>query len=297
MKQLALAAVVESDIEESAQTLARPRISVAIPRDYVPSAESAHELYHIDIEAFAGPLDLLLFLIRRHQIDVFDIPIAFICGKYLDYVRMMEDLNIDVAAEFMFMAAELVHIKSKMLLPKPPSLEGDNEEEDPRAELVRRLLEYQKFKMGAESLAELPRHEWDTFGRPPEAIPEREGGAPLREVGVFALVQAFNAILKRQRPEVRHHVIMEQVSMRKRMYTLAQVLAGEASLRFEQAINPGSSRLEIIVTFLAVLEMTRLKLLRVYESDDGVLYLRARFDSVDVAYDRIDGVGESDYAG
>ena len=139
--------------------------------------------YKIQLENFYGPLDLLLFLIRRHQVDIFDIPISFVCARYLEYIKMMQDLNVDVASEFMSLAAELLLIKSKMLLPRPVDVDGDEEETDPRAELVRRLLEYQKYKDAAVQLAD---HDWlgrDSFSRDPERIPVvRVDGKPPRQL-------------------------------------------------------------------------------------------------------------------
>ena len=208
----------------------------------------------------------------------------------------MENLNLDVASEFMYMSAELMYIKSRMLLPKPEEVSED-EEVDPRAELVRRLLEYQKYQAAADDLGGMLRLDRDVFAAPAEALPDPVAGTAMREVSVFALVHAFNAVLKRQKPELRHHVVLEQISVRKRMLLLVDLMIGKASLPFTELLGDQIvDKLQIIVTFLAILEMTRLRLLRLYESDEGVLYLQPRFDEPDMAIDRIAGI-EEQFAG
>ena len=269
-----------------------------IPKDYVPAAESIHELYHVRVPVFEGPLDLLLFLIRKHQIDIFHIPIAFICARYVAHLEVLQALQIDVAAEFMVTAAELMHIKSRLLLPPSETTDAEAEdEEDPRAELVRRLLDYQRYKEAAKTLEGMVWLGRDTFARPPADLPAKEGPEPLREVGVFALVEAFAAILKRQKPELRHNIIVEQISLRRHMRVLVDLLATTPTVLFETALGGVRTRLEIIVTFLSCLEMTKLRLLRVVESEAGQIYLRARFESPEVALACIDGLDEGSYAG
>jgi segregation and condensation protein A len=270
---------------------------VVVPKDYVPSAESAHALYQLELDGFEGPLDLLLFLIKRHQLDIFDIPMGFICSQYLDTLAMMQQLNIDVAAEFLFMASELVHIKSRMLLPQDKDVAEDDDEADPRAALVARLLEYQTYKDAADQLQELPHLNRDVFARAPEALPASQADKKLREVSIYSLVQAFNAVLKRQKPEVRHKVVVETVSMRKRMLYLIDSLGDSEAVLFTKLLEGIEDRLDVIVTFLAVLEMTRLKLLRIYESEEGQLYLHPRFEKPEMAVSRIAGVDEHQYAG
>ncbi|MEK7705692.1 MAG: segregation/condensation protein A, partial [Myxococcota bacterium] len=237
-------------------------------------------------------------LVRRHKLDILDIPIAFICERYLEMMRVMEELQIDVAAEFLAMAAELVHIKSKLLLPKAPSDdEDDGEEEDPRAELIRRLLEYQKYKAAAEQLAGQPWHGRDTFGRPAERIEVPRDDAPLREVGVFSLLEAFAEVLKRQKPEVRHHVLQESVSIADRIRMLIGILLEKESTRFDELIASLADRMDLVVTFLAMLEMTRLKLLRVYQSPERTIFIQPRFERPEEALERLNHIDESQYAG
>ncbi|MEO0593499.1 MAG: segregation/condensation protein A [Myxococcota bacterium] len=282
-------------LESQSKRPSRDPESLDVPKDYVPMVESRDTLFQLHLAGFEGPLDLLLFLIRRHKIEIFDIPIGFICAEYLRYIRMMEDLDIDVASEFLFMASELLHIKSKMLLPKPAEVD-EEDDIDPRAELVARLLEYQKYKRAAAELHGVPWLGRDRFPRSPEPLPAPEGVAPLKEVGVFALIEAFNRVLERQKPEVRHQVLLEQVSVRQRIKQLIQQLRGEESTPFEAMLAGLSERLDVIVTFLAVLEMAKRQLLRVYVSEGDHLYVRARFDDIDTAMGQLDGLDEEEYA-
>lgn len=258
-------------------------VPAVLPKDYVPAAESAHELYQISTEAFRGPLDLLLFLIKRHQLDVFDIPMAFVCVRYLGYLEMMRECNLDVAAEFMFMASELLHIKSRMLLPQEHKTAEELEEGDPRAELVERLLTLQSFKDAATDLGSRDQLGRDVFTHTPQ-VPAK-GLDKLKPVDSWALVGAFDGLLKRLKPEVRHKVVVEQVPMRLRMYRLIEWLDGCAEAKaFAEVLEDIEARVDLIVTFLAVLEMTKLKLLRVYQSEDGALYVLARFANASEAH-------------
>jgi len=268
----------------------------SIPKDYVPLPDSGHLLYQVQLPAFEGPLDLLLFLIRRHALDIFDIPMAFICERYIEYIGRMEDLNIDIAAEFMLMASELVYIKSKMLLPKP---EKEPEEEiDPRAQLVERLLLHQMFKEAAVQLEERDKLDDEVFGRKPEALPKREGQLPMQEVGIYSLVKAFSIVLKRQRPEVRHRVMMETVSLPARMQQVIARLGTQETTTLSELMQPYlSQRIEVIVTFLALLELTRMKLLRLYQQEEGELYIRVRFASEKEAQEYLESAQLDDYAG
>ncbi|MBC7795107.1 MAG: segregation/condensation protein A [Clostridia bacterium] len=272
---------------------------IQIPSDYVPAAESGHAIYQLQLDGFEGPLDLLLHLIKRHHVDIFDIPVAFICEQYLQYLKIMEDLDIDVAAEFLFMASELLHLKSRSLLPKTEGETIEDDEVDPRAELVRRLLEYQKYKDAAQKFSEFDRFNRDIFGRDTEDPPPALGEAPLKEVGLFALVKAFESVLKRQKPEVRHQVLMEQVSVRARirvLLTQIETITSADGLRFEDLLADVHHRIDIVVAFLALLEMCKLKLLRIFQAQDGVIYLHPRFDDVTAAFARLEGIDEPQYA-
>ena len=275
------------------------RLPSELPKDYVPKAESRHALYQVQLGQFAGPLDLLLFLIRRHQIDIFDIPVAFICDRYLEHLRLMEALNIDVAAEFLFMASELLHLKSKMLLPEPEEVSADEEEgADPRAELVQRLLEYQKYRDAADHLDTRTWLGRETFSRPPETLPTVEGQTkPLKEVGVFALLKAFDAVLKRQKPEARHHVKLEAVSVRQRIVAMIELLIGQQAVRFVHFLEDAQRRIDIVVTFLAVLEMAKLRLVSIYQSETEELYLHPRFENAHTALGRLSALDDTLDAG
>ncbi len=299
-----MAASATADIEDEEAPIGPPPPAfrnpipkVETPTDYVATAESMHALYQLQLGGFEGPLDLLLHLIKRHHVDIFDIPIAFICERYLEYLKVMEDLDIDVASEFLFMASELLHLKSRMLLPRPEGETTEEEEVDPRAELVRRLLEYQKYKDVAERFGLLDRFGRDTFGREAEPAPPLEGEAPLKEVGLFALVKAFQGVLDRQKPEVRHQVMLEQVSVRQRIRVLVQRFESQEPTRFDKLLEDAHRRIDIVVTFLALLEMGKLKLLRIFQDEDGVIFVHPKFDDVSLAFARLEGLDESQYAG
>ena len=244
---------------------------------------------------FDGPLDLLLFLIRRHELDILDIPMALICREYLAYMKAMEEVDIDVAAEFLFMASELIHIKSRCLLPQSDELE-DEEEGDPRNELVRRLLEYQKYKEAAESLGNRPRLNRDVFERRPEVVPYDSKDAPLKEMNVYALVQTFDHIVRRKKIKRKHHVVLDNISIRQRIEELLDLLASQKNLEFDSLLEDVNTRIELIVSFLAVLEMAKMKLMRVYQSDEGDLFLQPRFDDPKEVTRRLSGLDESQYA-
>jgi len=235
-----------------------------------PQAGDIAGAYRVQLPEFEGPLDLLLHLIQQHEIDILNIPISFITDKYLQYMRLMSELNIDLASEYLVMAATLAHIKSKMLLPAPPEGQDDTAEEelDPRAELVRRLLEYQKYRKAAEELATRPVLGRDVFGRGAPA-PEVEGPAPLAATSVFKLFDAFQRVLSQAKRVMDHEVHFERISISERINLLVDELRGRGRLAFETLFADGQSRADLIVTFLAVLEMTRLRMLRVQQ--DGPL--------------------------
>jgi segregation and condensation protein A len=273
----------------------RPPLS--IPRDYVPAAESTHALYHLELDAFEGPLDLLLHLIRRHHLDIFDIPMAFICARYVAALDAMHELSLDVAAEFMFMASELMHIKSRMLLPQEAGPD-EAEEGDPRADLVLRLLTYQTYRDAAVRMQALDQLGRDTFARPPEPIAAPPQADELAAGQALALTRAFSAVLARLKPEAGHKVVVEQVSMRLRMQHVIDLLAEDLAqpLAFMRAAADIEGRLDIIVLFLAMLELARLRLVHIYVSDEDNLYVQARFERTAQALERIAGLDDITYA-
>ena len=224
--------------------------------------------YRVKLPDFEGPLDLLLHLIQEHQLNVLDIPIGFVAQKYVEYITLMQELNIDLASEYLVMAATLTHIKSKMLLPTPPQdqEEESGEELDPRAELVRRLLEYQKYKLAAEQLGERSVLGRDVFVRGLPA-PSVDGPAPLAPIGLFKLLDAFQSVLSRAKTTVEHQINFEQFSITDRINQLADVLRAKKKLLFEELFEGQEQRSELIVTFLAILEMTRLRMTRISQEE------------------------------
>jgi segregation and condensation protein A len=226
--------------------------------------------YRVQLPTFEGPLDLLLHLIEEHELDVRDIPIAFVAQKYVEYILLMHELNIDVASEYLVMAATLAHIKSKMLLPTPPQdqEEDDEVETDPRAELVRRLLEYQKYKNAAEQLAAHDVLGRDVFPRGMPA-PAVDGPAPIAGLNLFKLLDAFQGVLSRAKATIDHQIDFERFSITDRINELSDLLRSRPRLTFEELFDGQRSRADLIVTFLALLEMTRLRLTKLLQ--DGPL--------------------------
>ncbi len=222
----------------------------------------------VELPQFEGPLDLLLHLITKHELDIIDIPIGFISERYLEYLGLMKNFSIDVASEYLVMAATLAHIKSKMLLPVPPSdqEEGLEEEpEDPRAELVRRLLSYQKYKAAAAELSERSRLGQDVFGKGAVETPE-QGPAPLAQVGVFALIDAFNRIVERRKIKIEHEVDLDRISITERIGEISDLLRERLMCTLEELLPERVRQSDIIITFLALLEMTRLRMTRLTQS-------------------------------
>jgi segregation and condensation protein A len=234
----------------------------------------------IELPAFQGPLDLLLHLIQKHELPILDLPIAFVTEKYLAYLGVMEHLNLDIAAEYLLMAATLAHIKSKMLLPPDPDAqpdEPDAEEDalDPRAELIRRLLEYQKYKAAAEALGARGIAGRDVFLRGTPAA-ESQGPAPLAEVGLYKLLDAFQRVVERSKVTLSREIDAEQISIQARMTEITERLATLRRASFDELFDGMRSQYEVVVTFLALLEMAKMRMLRVYQADAySPLYLES----------------------
>jgi len=243
-------------MEEPEQTVAE-----SIPRE---------GQFHIQLPAFEGPLDLLLHLIKKHELDILDLPIAFVTERYLEYLRVMRELDLDVAAEYLLMAATLAHIKSKMLLPQVPGEQQDENEDgepiDPRLELIRRLLEYQKYKNAAENLGSRSVAGRDVFGRGLSAE-DLEGPAPLAEIGLFKLLDAFQGILERAQDRRALEVTAESISIKDRIAQITDLLRERRNCEFESLFAGDVTRYDVVVTFLALLEMTKMRLARIYQVD------------------------------
>ncbi len=247
-----------------------------------PDFESSPDAYKVKLDAFEGPLDLLLYLIRKNEVDIYDIPISLITEQYLAYIALMQELNLDVAGDFLVMAATLIHMKSRTLLPRPDPAQEDAVEEDPREALVRRLLEHQKYKAAAELLHERETLRSAQFMRPDASVAEAAGDEyePELEVDLFSLLAAFRGVL--ERASRRPHMVLppEQISIEDRIHQLLGRLSETEACGFEELFEDGDgSRAFMIVSFLAVLEMIRLKLIRVFQSGSfGAIrvYKRAR---------------------
>jgi segregation and condensation protein A len=231
--------------------------------------ESSPDAYRVKLDAFEGPLDLLLHLIRKNELNIYDIPIALITEQYLGYIELMQELDLDVAGEFLVMAATLIHIKSRLLLPRPETAAADGSiEEDPREALVQRLLEHQKYKAAAELLHERETLRSAQFLRPDARVAEAAGEPyePELEVDLFSLLAAFRGVLERASRRPPMVIPPEQVSIEDRIQQLLGRLSETEACGFEDLFSDGDgSRAFLIVTFLALLEMIRLKLARVFQ--------------------------------
>ncbi len=232
-----------------------------LPQDlYIPP-----DALEVFLEAFEGPLDLLLYLIRRQNLDILDIPIAEITRQYMEYIELMKELRLELAAEYLVMAAMLAEIKSRMLLPRPAASE-EGEEEDPRAELVRRLQEYERFKKAAEDLDALPRMERDTFPVRAE-VPDRRVVKLVPEVTLKELLLAFQEVMRRAELFSHHHVQREPLSVRERMTQVLESLQGGGHVEFTALFRPEEGRTGVVVTFLAVLELVKEQLVRLSQNE------------------------------
>ena len=229
-----------------------------IPKDlYIPP-----DALEIILDAFEGPLDLLLYLIRRQNLDILDIPVAEITRQYVDYIQAMHELRFELAAEYLVMAAILAEIKSRMLLPRPPSEEGL--EDDPRADLVRRLQEYERYKKAAEDVDALPRMERDTA--PASAfVPDRAAVRLPPPVDLREMLLALHDVLKRAELFTQHAIKRDALSVRQRMGELLERMAGGAFHRFESLFAPEEGRLGVVVTFLGLLTLAKEQLVDIVQ--------------------------------
>ncbi|MFM8516823.1 MAG: segregation and condensation protein A [Nevskiaceae bacterium] len=239
-----------------------------LPRDlYIPP-----QALEVFLEAFEGPLDLLLYLIRRQNLDILDIPLADITRQYMNYIELMQDMQLELAGEYLVMAATLAEIKSRMLLPR--SSEAPTEENDPRADLVRRLQEYERFKQAAESVDRLPRLERDVW----VARAENTARRPVTQVPTVTLqemILAFREVVVRAAMFQHHHVQRERLSVRARMTDVLAAVEGGGFVEFLKLFRPEEGRMGVTVTFMAILELVREGLLDLVQTEPyGPLHVR-----------------------
>jgi segregation and condensation protein A len=230
---------------------------------------------HVQLEIFEGPLDLLLHLIKKNEVSITDIPIAAITEQYLAALELMQSLNLDVAGEFLVMAATLIHIKSRMLLPAGADEPDEDEGIDPRDELVRRLLEYQRYKDAASMLEEREILTRDVFirggGSTEEVVPRG-----FREISIFELLGALKRVIERLPKDVFHEVTLEKITVREKMTLLLDKLHERGSLVFEALFEQVRTRMEIVVTFLAMLELVKVRAIRIVQEElDGPILIEA----------------------
>ncbi len=243
-----------------------------LPQDlYIPP----HAL-EVFLEAFEGPLDLLLYLIRRQNLDVLDIPIADITQQYVDYINLMEKVHLELAGEYLLMAAMLAEIKSRMLLPRATEIEED--EDDPRAELVRRLQEYERYKQAAENINALPRMERDSFQASAE-VTEKKVEPKLPDLTLKELLIAFKDVMSRAEMFARLHVQREPLSVRQRMSeVLLKIQQGEF-VTFSDLFDPKEGRMGVTVTFLALLELLKESLIDLVQAEAyATIHIRTKSD-------------------
>jgi segregation and condensation protein A len=230
--------------------------------------EQTQELgaYHVSLgDIFDGPMDLLVHLVKKNDLDIYDIPVALIAAQYMEYIKLMKALNIDIAGDFLVMAATLAHIKSRMLLPIDEEQEEDAE--DPRLEIVRPLEEYLQIKYAAEGLTERDRLDWDVFVRSYTNGDESAGGGPddFIQVSLFELIDAFQKIIERVSPQHFMNITLDTISVKSRISEIADLLEECDSVTFDEIFKGQATRAQIIVTFLAILEMAKAQIIRVMQ--------------------------------
>lgn len=220
--------------------------------------------YEIKLDIFEGPLDLLLYLIKKNEIDIYNIPIAIITEQYLEYIDVMKSLNLDVAGEYLVMAATLIHIKSKMLLPVHDDTE---DEEDPREALARQLLEYQTFKEAALTLDTRDILGRDVFKRGYDHEDEVDNERILEEMSIFELVEAFRTIIASIKSDELIEIDVERMSLSDKINEIMDRLTIEKVITFSELLGPLNDKIQIIYTFLALLELVKLRLVKAYQSE------------------------------
>lgn len=242
-----------------------------LPKDlYIPP-----DALEVFLDAFEGPLDLLLYLIRRQNLDILDIPISDITRQYIEYIEMMRDLRFELAAEYLVMAAMLAEIKSRMLLPRVQT-EEDEEGEDPRAELIRRLQEYERYKQAAEDIDELPRVGRDVFTVNVE-VPHKHVEQAPPDIDLREVLLALKEVLHRADMFSSHHITREPLSLRERMSLVLERVHGETFTEFTDLFDVGEGRQGVVVTFMAILELIKQQLIELVQADSfAPIHVKAR---------------------
>ena len=271
--QLTVASPAAKDAVLSAESVGGNPAQAEMPFAVVagePVTQLPQDLYippyalKVFLEAFEGPLDLLIYLIRRQNLDILNIPIAEITKQYVDYIEMMTDLQLELAGEYLLMAAMLAEIKSRMLLPRSEELSDD--EDDPRAELVRRLQEYERYKGAAESINELPRLERDVHQASAEIIHEKKNVKPP-DINMQELLVAFKDVLSRAEMFAHHHIQREPLSVRQRMSDILSRISSDKFSDFADLFDPAEGRMGVAVTFLALLELLRERVIELVQAE------------------------------
>jgi segregation and condensation protein A len=240
----------------------------------------------VQLEIFEGPLDLLLHLIKKNEVSITDIPIATITEQYLGALELMQTLNLDVAGEFLVMAATLIHIKSRILLPAGVEEEEEEEGADPRDELVRRLLEYQRYKDAAAELEQREVLSRDVFVRASTPV-EEAGPREFREISVFELLGALKRVIDRLPKDSFHDVILEKITVREKMTLLLDKLHSQGRVLFEALFDDVKSRMEVVVTFLAMLELVKVRAIRIFQDESAGPIVIEAAAGMDEAAERI----------
>jgi len=255
--------------EELPLAIVKGRVLDSLPHDlYIPP----HAL-EVFLEAFEGPLDLLLYLIRKENMDIIDIPVADITHQYVEYIELMQEMQLELAGEYLVMSAMLAEIKSRMLLPRPASAEED--EEDPRAELIRRLQEYERYKQAAEDIDALPHLGRDVFQAEAEA-PEQKVVRLPPEVDLKELIAAFQDVMQRASMYAHHHVQMEALSVRERMSSVLSKVNATRFTSFAELFTVEEGRMGVVVSFLAVLELVKESLIELAQAEPfAPIYVKA----------------------
>ena len=263
-----LAANSASSQSEMPFALVQGEPLTVIPQDlYIPP-----DALLIFLEAFEGPLDLLLYLIKRQNIDILNIPIAAITRQYMEYIHLMDNLELELAAEYLVMASMLAEIKSRMLLPRPVV---DDDEDDPRAELVRRLQEYEQFKQAAEDMEALERLERDIHLTSID-IPKMDIEVPLPDVLLSELMNAFRDVVNRAEQFASHHVEREPLSVRERMVRVLELINADDFTSFTDFFDPSEGRMGVVVSFIAILELLKESMIEIVQSKPyGPIYVKA----------------------